>query len=163
MVLTYEQLSTHLEAVLSGCFSFDPFIYDYLKNLKNTGCRAMEMFDLNRWSIFDNENLQLIPQKGNLPRIILKNLLSEGFNEAVINKPLSYYSFSYSQANFYFKRFSIYSFVYHDSRPETLNLFRHYVCKTMKLQGYSDQLISEYFGEIDITNIRNYIYSDLVV
>jgi len=163
MILTFNQLEDELYQIGSRFSSFDPLLFDYYINCLNLGTRAQELFQLDKWNIVETTVVTLQPQKGNNLRVLPAGDVSEYFyNSIALNEP-NFYPFSYSQILMYFKRFMSYSFIYHDKRSETLNLCRHYKAKQMHENGYTDQQIADYFGEKELNNIRNYIYSQLYV
>lgn len=163
IIITPEELNDYLIEFLGSVSGKDLILYNYYKNLYLTGLRANELKQFSRWSIINGNQLQCLTEKGSLPRIFLPTELTEYFYGHITKNTDPWLYNSYQTFIYYFGVYRNFPYLYHDSKRLAVSLFRHNKAKLLKTQGLSDTEIQEYFGEVDLQNMRNYIYSEIYV
>lgn len=161
ILYSYLQLSLDVQNFLVLLESKDLVYYNFFQELNKFGFRFSELKRLDLWTR-NNANSWIVPTlKGNNNRIINDvNLMPFTLNQ--LNSRNFVYTFiNESSSSYCFKSFYPRIKVLHETKSLTNHLFRHFKAKKLHEQGQTDEFIQNYFGEIDIENMRNYIYSDL--
>lgn len=163
MILSNFQLDLLLTDCLERVSVKDTLLFDLFTNCYNTGLRINELLELNRWSLLENDIYLCNTEKGSNNRQFTSNELTELFKNSIIHGFNCYEYNSYSTVNRYFSRYLAVTGIYHETKKMQLNLFRHNKAKLMHDLGFSDLEIKNYYGEVNIDNMRNYIYSELIL
>jgi hypothetical protein len=156
------ELDNYLLNCLNNASQKDALLFDMFTNFYNTGLRANEILQQNRWSITIDNKYLCDTEKNSLNRIFEESELTTMFVNGLKNNYNPYDFNSYSTCKIYFSRFLGLSGIYHDTKKLQLSLFRHNKAKLLHDKGMTDEQIKEYFGEVEIMNMRNYIYSELM-
>jgi hypothetical protein len=159
--LSYEDLGNFLQVFFANIKGKSYIFYDFFWNLYKTGLRYQELKRLDLWYYDEDNGICIQTLKGGNPRINMQPLLTDFAVNAFIENNAVYSRLCNSTLCFWLETFLPYSDIYHDTKSIKTHLFRHHLAKKMKYEGYSDTDIANFFGEVDIGNMRNYINSDL--
>lgn len=133
----------------------------FLNDIYQTGCRSMELFRIERWSIIDEDYLQLTPFKGNYNRTFLASDFSSNFVAAVASQIKPYNGLTLRQLMFLINRYSYYPQIYHHDKPIDAYLFRYNRVKQLKEAGYTDSYVQSYFGWLSVSMVSKYNNAEL--
>lgn len=164
-IFTFSELDTQLNTFISNVGNISQYYSDAFLLLYNTGCRPTEIFDLLRWSVFEDTAILLQPAKGNNQRLLPFNLFPSGYVTSIYSEEIQssllsrstlerfFYNYFYSRPTFILNNESF--------NPIGLYLFRHFRMKQKFNEFGTVEAVSNWFGEIDHKNTENYIFSQL--
>lgn len=164
-IYTFSELENQLRSFILEVNTFSQYYSDAFRLLYLTGCRPLEIFDAQRWSVFDDLYVLLQPAKGNNIRVLPFDSFPAGYVSSIYAGKIqsSYLSRSTLERYFYKYFYSRPTFILNAEafNPIGLYLFRHYAMKEKYHEFESIEDVSEYFGEVDGKNTENYIFSQL--
>jgi len=158
-ILTTTQLDSTCNTIVNSMAVLYPETLASYQMLYLFGLRWIEVFELTRWSqpTFDfyevdtakNSSNRLIPVATVPP--VYKNLIQSGNNVIL--------QFGYMSMKRYLKRYTPYPRMFSGNKNISLHIFRYNRARLMSDDGYSNQEIADYFGEVSLQNMELYIDS----
>lgn len=162
---TLSKLTDDIDLCIDNSLFYSKYYSLTFTLLKNTGCRPFELFDPDRWQIYDNNNISLQPGKGNNLRIIPNNLIPSEILQSIADGDIITSRLSLSSVQRYFKlsfpNLPLYISSNNDYQPISLYVMRHRAFKIKYIETNSISATGQYFGEINPLNTSNYINSNL--
>ena len=162
---TFSELELQLNAFIFLCSMRSEYYADAYRVLSSTGCRPVELFNQDRWSIYDDQYVRLQPAKSNQPRLLPFNLFPSSYISSIYQGQI--FSCNLSRPTFERLFYQLYyrrpTYILDNSffQPIGIYLFRHFRMKQKFQELGSIQAVSEWFGEVDNKNTENYINSQL--
>lgn len=165
VLYTYNELELQLNAFIFQVSLRSEYYSNCYEVLSKTGCRPTELFNPDRWTIFEDTYVRLLPAKGNHPRLLNFNLFPSGYITSIYNNKIQsselsrptferlFYQLFYRRPTFILDK-GIY-------QPIGIYLFRHFRMKQKFNELGSIEAVSNWFGEADHKNTENYILSQL--
>lgn len=164
-IYTFTELENQLRAFILEVNTYSQYYSNAFLLLYLTGCRPLEIFDAQRWSIFEDEYVLLQPAKGNNIRVLPFNLFPPGYVTSIYSSKIqsSYLSRSTLERYFYKYFYARPTFIYDSENfnPIGLYLFRHFRMKEKYNELGNVEAVSDFFGEVDHKNTASYIFSQL--
>lgn len=136
--------------------------YISLQFMYVTGCRTNEIFqDVDKYSIIEGNLFSMHTFKGSAVRYFDINTISSLIVNRVLEgfKPVLYVR--HSGVNYYIKQ-KLYPYpIFNGNSSELSYLFRYNRIKQMKIEGFSNNEITSFFGWTDNMTIFNYLNAEL--
>ena len=160
-VITNRELNSTLLEFLEGLDYFYPATKPLFQLLYDKGFRSIEVNDLQRFTI-DNENqIRFKPAKNNNYRTFLISDFPSDFIAAIRNHSPKYISISCNTMRYTFNNLYKYRKVFSGNKEISLHLFRYNFCRKLLDSGSTREQISEKLGEIDLSNLDSYLFADI--
>lgn len=159
--LTLNDLNNNLNSVIAAAKSLSVAFNEFFSNLKFTGLRFSELKHTEKWYFDEKLNLFCPTLKGGMVRSNMQDIITPFLLDNIANDSHPFTHITNATACYWMFTFMPLKRIYHESKVISTHLFRHYVAKKMLNDGYSEEQIKYFFGEKDIGNMCNYIYSDL--
>lgn len=164
-IYTFSELETQLRSFILEVKNISQYYSDAFQLLYLTGCRPLEIFDAQRWSVFEDDYVLLQPAKGNKIRVLPFDLFPAGYVSSIYAGNIQSSFLSRSTLERFFYKYFYYrpTFIYNSENfnPIGLYLFRHFRMKEKFNEFETVEDVSDYFGEVDHKNTENYIFSQL--
>lgn len=164
-IYTLSELESQLRSFVLEVKNISQYYSDAFLLMFNTGCRPLEIFDAQRWSVFEDDYVLLQPAKGNKIRVLPFNSFPAGYVSSIYagNIQSSFLSRSTLERFFYKYFYARPTFIFDSENfnPIGLYLFRHFRMKKEFIGFGSVEAVSGFFGEVDHKNTENYIFSQL--
>lgn len=160
-ILTFSELENSLLDCIGNVASFYIDAKEVFELLMITGCRPLEIVQIDRWHDSVTSNVTLDAAKGNLTRIISKAILPAYFKSAITNQVNPFPSLSYVRYRYAFLHTYVYPNARIGNKQVALYLFRHYQFKKLHNLGKTDNEIKTYMGENSLPVTMKYIYGDI--
>jgi integrase len=142
---------------------FYPHAYEFLYTLYYTGCRPIEVLEINRWSVLDATHFQLATAKGNYPRTIEKSAVYSTFAAAIEDGYVTYWLASIRQFRYAFNSIYEYAGATIGDKEVELYLYRHRMFKLLYEESYTIPQITDIMGEHSDTITEGYVFSNIYV
>jgi hypothetical protein len=161
MIISPGQLNESLLIFVNALIEHYEFAGYCLLDLYNLGFRYNELYHRENISEEDPDHWRIKTEKGSNDRIVLKSDFTTFFNNNLTNEYTSFVHCRITTMQRLFDRWYQYKNTMVQTKPIKTHLFRHNRIKQMNFQGMSEQEIADWFGELDIQNIHNYIISEI--
>jgi hypothetical protein len=132
----------------------------------NTGCRPIELLDVQNWTRLSENTFEAITVKGSNPRIINSDQLTSEIIETIDLGPINLGSYSRISRQTcermfadYFNPIHWYFFDDPIKASQGLYIFRHIFIKKLYAEGKSVSEIAEIIGEVNAANVLGYLNS----
>ena len=160
-VITNRELNSTLLEFLEGLSYYYPATKTIFQLLYDKGFRSIEVNDLQRFTI-DNENqIRFKPAKNNNYRTFLISDFPSDFIAAIRNKSSKYISISCNTMRYTFNNLYKYRKVFSGNKEISLHLFRYNFCRKLLDSGETREQIAVKLGEIDLSNLDSYLFADI--
>lgn len=145
-VLTPAQLQAYCNSSVVQLPNYSAISFTALQVMLATGCRPVEAFSLDQWSIFSATEMKLKPAKNNNERIILQSVLPSLFLEYFKGGSQEYGLATMSKAYLYFKKTWPTKQIYNESKQVELYCYRYNFVKQLKISGLTKEQIQSIMG-----------------
>lgn len=159
MILTTDQLDQDCLAILDQVSSYNSLVHSLLHVMYHTGCREGEVLDRDRWSLVDPGVWQLIPQKGNPPRLVDQSSLTPAFIAWINSSGYPYRLSSLGNLRRIVDQFSAYPLATCGSKQISTHRFRHLRIRVLGINGYTVPEIKTYMGLVSSSVVNGYLNS----
>jgi len=160
-VITNKELNSTLLEFLEGLDYFYPATKPLYQLLYDKGFRSIEVNDLQRFTIVNENQIRFKPAKNNHYRTFLIEEFHADFIEAIRNKSPKYLSISCNTMRYTFNNLYKYRKVFSGNKEISLHLFRYNFCRKLLDSGESREQIGARLGEIDLSNLDSYLFGDI--
>jgi len=160
-IIDFTELEVTLLDAINNVASFYIDAKEVFELLMITGCRPLEIMQIERWHDSVGTNVTLDAAKGNQIRIISKAILPAYFKSAITNQVNPFPSLSYVRFRYAFLHTYAYPLARIGNKQVALYLFRHYQFKKLHNLGQTDAQIKSYMGENSLAVTMGYIYGDV--
>ena len=160
-VITNKELNSTLLEFLEGLDYFYPATKPLYQLLYNKGFRSIEVNDLQRFTIVNENQIRFKPAKNNNYRTFLISDFPSDFIVAIRNKSPKYISISCNTMRYTFNNLYKYRKVFSGNKEISLHLFRYNFCRKLYDSGESCEQIGARLGEIDLSNLDSYLFADI--
>lgn len=160
-IYTTDEIEAYVLDFLKVCRNFDPYFYSIFNTQYITGARFSDVYNLENWSIINDNTISLQPKKQNNLRIFDIDDMDDLLIQQVKSGYNGYELTSYSSALFWFKRIFPNPNLRVLNKPVKTHIFRHLKAKKLKEEGKTDKEIQQYLGEKKEISARAYIYSSI--
>jgi len=160
-VITNQELNSTLLEFLEGLDYYYPATKPLYQLLYNKGFRSIEVNDLQRFTIVNENQIRFKPAKNNNYRTFLISDFPSDFIAAIRNKSLKYISISCNTMRYTFNNLYKYRKVFSGDKEISLHLFRYNFCRKLYDSGESSEQIGARLGEIDLSNLDSYLFADI--
>lgn len=146
--ITDEELDELCILIRDAAPPFYEVVASFVNDLYNTGCRPMELLQVDRWELQPSSPpyYTMQPGKGNFLRAILQSDISTDLQEAIQFNYKPYQDLTLRQLEFSMKQVNPAGKCYHMTKEMVSYLFRYNRCKILVNDGIPDSGIQEYFG-----------------
>jgi hypothetical protein len=158
---TIESLDADLQTFIRTIANFNLSYSSLFFTQKKIGARIKEMCTASRWNFSNLEDITLQPQKGNLLRHFNLSIFDEYAIYKIRNNEFPFSLTSPEVTRYFFNTYYPRLHVFVGRKEIQSHLFRHLFCKEKFANGESVEDISTELGEIELSNTRGYIYSQL--
>lgn len=160
-IITNTQLNDTLQDAIANVPDFYYDAYLFFSVLYATGCRPVEVFEINRWSNYSPTQVRLLPAKGQDYRYLDKSILPSLFYEMIIGSYRQFWLASIRQMRYAFAgTYSLNTAVMGD-KSSMLYLFRYNRFRQLSDGGMSEEDIKKYFAETSLAITHGYINNPL--
>ena len=160
-VITNKELNSSLLKFLEGLDYYYPVTKPLFQLLYNKGFRSIEVNDLQRFTIVNENQIRFKPAKNNHYRTFLIEDFPSDFIAAIRNHSPKYISISCNTMRYTFNNLYKYRKVFSGDKAISLHLFRYNFCRKLFDSGETNEQISEKLGEIDLSNLDSYLFADI--
>jgi len=160
-VITNQELNSSLLEFLEGLNRFYPATKPLFQLLYNKGFRSIEVNDLQRFTIVNENQIRFKPAKNNHYRTFLISDFPSDFIAAIRNNSPKYISISCNTMRYTFNNLYKYRKVFSGDKGISLHLFRYNFCRKLYDSGESCEQIGMRLGEIDLSNLDSYLFADI--
>jgi len=160
-VITNKELNSSLLEFLEGLNYFYPATKPLYQLLYDKGFRSIEVNDLQRFTIVNENQIRFKPAKNNNYRTFLISDFPADFIAAIRNKSPKYISISCNTMRYTFNNLYKYRKVFSGDKEISLHLFRYNFCRKLLDSGESREQIGARLGEIDLSNLDSYLFGDI--
>lgn len=143
--------------IINADYPYFEELREAFKLLRHTGCREMEIFEIQRWSQVSGDEFTLTPQKGNNNRTIILGSEFTDFKAAILGQYPPFLGRTYSQLQNLFKRVCPYWPIYSGGKQITLYTFRYLFLHELKADGLTNQQIADVMGHVNVETVSNYL------
>lgn len=151
------ELQEICDYVINADYPYFEELREAFKLLRHTGCREMEIFEIERWSQISGDEFTLTPQKGNNNRTIILGEDFLNFKAAILGQYPPFLGRTYSQLQNLFKRVCPYWPIYSGGKQITLYTFRYLFLHELKADGLTNQQIADIMGHVNVETVSNYL------
>jgi len=160
-IITNQELNSSLLKFLEGLDYYYPVTKPLFQLLYNKGFRSIEVNDLQRFTIVNENQIRFKPAKNNNYRTFLISDFPSDFIAAIRNHSPKYISISCNTMRYTFNNLYKYRKVFSGDKEISLHLFRYNFCRKLFDSGETNEQIAEKLGEIDLSNLDSYLYADI--
>jgi len=160
-VITNQELNSTLLEFLEGLSYYYPATKTIFQLLYDKGFRSIEVNDLQRFTIVNENQIRFKPAKNNRYRTFLVSDFPADFIAAIRNNSSKYISISCNTMRYTFNNLYKYRKVFSGNKEISLHLFRYNFCRKLLDSGETIEQIAEKLGEIDLSNLDSYLYADI--
>ena len=160
-VITNKELNSSLLEFLGGLDYYYPATKTIFQLLYDKGFRSIEVNDLQRFTIVNENQIRFKPAKNNNYRTFLISDFPSDFIAAIRNHSPKYISISCNTMRYTFNNLYKYRKVFSGDKEISLHLFRYNFCRKLLDSGETREQISEKLGEIDLSNLDSYLHADI--
>jgi len=160
-VITNKELNSTLLEFLEGLDYFYPATKPLYQLLYDKGFRSIEVNDLQRFTIVNETQIRFKPAKNNHYRTFLIEDFPADFIAAIRNNSPKFISISCNTMRYTFNNLYKYRKVFSGDKEISLHLFRYNFCRKLYDSGESCEQIGARLGEIDLSNLDNYLFADI--
>ena len=160
-IITNQELNSSLLEFLEGLNRFYPATKPLFQLLYNKGFRSIEVNDLQRFTIVNENQIRFKPAKNNHYRTFLISDFPSDFIAAIRNNSPKYISISCNTMRYTFNNLYKYRKVFSGDKEISLHLFRYNFCRKLYDSGESCEQIGMRLGEIDLSNLDSYLFADI--
>lgn len=160
-VITNQELNSTLLEFLEGLDYYYPATKPLYQLLYNKGFRSIEVNDLQRFTIVNENQIRFKPAKNNNYRTFLISDFPSDFIAAIRNHSPKYISISCNTMRYTFNNLYKYRKVFSGDKEISLHLFRYNFCRKLYDSGESSEQIGARLGEIDLSNLDSYLFADI--
>ncbi len=160
-VITNKELNSTLLEFLEGLDYFYPATKPLYQLLYDKGFRSIEVNDLQRFTIVNENQIRFKPAKNNHYRTFLIEDFPLDFIAAIRNHSPKYISISCNTMRYTFNNLYKYRKVFSGDKAISLYLFRYNFCRKLYDSGVSREQIGARLGEIDLSNLDSYLFADI--
>jgi len=160
-VITNKELNSSLLEFLGGLDYYYPATKTIFQLLYDKGFRSIEVNDLQRFTIVNENQIRFKPAKNNNYRTFLISDFPSDFIAAIRNHSPKYISISCNTMRYTFNNLYKYRKVFSGDKEISLHLFRYNFCRKLLDSGETREQISEKLGEIDLSNLDSYLFADI--
>ncbi len=163
MFLTDAELNASLVDVVSTTPAFYVDAQLYFSVLLKTGCRPIEVYEVERWRRLDAESFAVQCAKGQGERVLPQSLLPVGFVHMVDREtPLKWLS-TVRSFRYAFQKSYMFLLPSKGLKYSELYLFRYNAFKQKYSETGSEIAVKEYFIESSLIVTQGYIYAAISV
>ena len=159
--ITNQELNSSLLEFLEGLNYFYPATKPLYQLLYDKGFRSIEVNDLQRFTIVNENQIRFKPAKNNRYRTFLISDFPSDFIAAIRNHSPKYISISCNTMRYTFNNLYKYRKVFSGDKEISLHLFRYNFCRKLLDSGETIEQIAGKLGEIDLSNLDSYLYADI--
>lgn len=156
-----------IDQFLKTLINQTPPTYIYEKSLYqllyNTGLRAQEAIQLNRWSIYDLSTYLVTTSKSSHNRLISRALVPEILQNQIIIQTLKYKVITYDTLLNHFEKMSRGIVFSVGGKKTALHLFRYNFARKLLDQGKTSEEIRVNLGHVSIENTNIYLNSTVEI
>ena len=160
-VITNKELNSTLLEFLEGLSYYYPATKTIFQLLYDKGFRSIEVNDLQRFTIVNENQIRFKPAKNNRYRTFLVSDFPSDFIAAIRNHSPKYISISCNTMRYTFNNLYKYRKVFSGNKEISLHLFRYNFCRKLLDSGETREQISVKLGEIDLSNLDSYLFADI--
>ena len=160
-IITNQELNSTLLEFLEGLDYYYPATKPLFQLLYNKGFRSIEVNDLQRFTIVNENQIRFKPAKNNNYRSFLISDFPSDFIAAIRNHSPKYISISCNTMRYTFNNLYKYRKVFSGNKEISLHLFRYNFCRKLYDSGVSCEQIGARLGEIDLSNLDSYLFTDI--
>lgn len=160
-LITNQELNSTLLEFLEGLDYYYPATKPLYQLLYNKGFRSIEVNDLQRFTIVNENQIRFKPAKNNNYRTFLISDFPSDFIAAIRNHSPKYISISCNTMRYTFNNLYKYRKVFSGDKEISLHLFRYNFCRKLYDSGASCEQIGARLGEIDLSNLDSYLFADI--
>lgn len=165
VLYTFNELELQLNTFIFEVSLRSEYYANCYQVLSKTGCRPIELFTPDKWTIFEDTFVRLQPAKGNQPRLFPFNIFPQSYIPSIYSGKIQssdlsrptferlFYQLFYRRPNFILENGLF--------QPIGIYLFRHFRMKQKFNEYGTIEAVSAWFGEVDHKNTENYILSQL--
>lgn len=126
------------------------------------GLRTNEIFQPNdKFSIDSNLNVIIDTFKGSNPRVLDRSLFDSVFYSRIQNNIAPVQFMRHSVINYYIRQVNYPKIYYSGNQEITTYLFRYNRIRQMKIQGFTNQQITSYFGWVSNSIVLSYLNNEI--
>lgn len=159
------ELTAHCIAFVDAVSNKLPVYAPFYRVAYTIGCRFKELTQITNFERISKKEIEFQPAKGNKKRLLDATILPTEFGN-MVNSQISYFDrLNYEAHRRYFRQFWPGYPIYYPqfAKPVSFYCFRYRYIWQMAADGHSSAAIAEDMGEVEITNITNYIQQPLMV
>jgi len=160
-IITNQELNSSLLKFLEGLSYYYPATKTIFQLLYDKGFRSIEVNDLQRFTIVNENQIRFKPAKNNNYRTFLISDFPSDFIAAIRNHSPKYISISCNTMRYTFNNLYKYRKVFSGNKEISLHLFRYNFCRKLLDSGETNEQIAEKLGEIDLSNLDSYLFADI--
>ena len=160
-IITNQELNSSLLKFLEGLSYYYPATKTIFQLLYDKGFRSIEVNDLQRFTIVNENQIRFKPAKNNNYRTFLISDFPSDFIAAIRNHSPKYISISCNTMRYTFNNLYKYRKVFSGNKEISLHLFRYNFCRKLYDSGETNEQIAEKLGEIDLSNLDSYLFADI--
>lgn len=160
-VITNRELNSTLLEFLEGLSYYYPATKTIFQLLYDKGFRSIEVNDLQRFTIVNENQIRFKPAKNNRYRTFLVSDFPSDFIAAIRNHSPKYISISCNTMRYTFNNLYKYRKVFSGDKEISLHLFRYNFCRKLLDSGETIEQIAGKLGEIDLSNLDSYLFADI--
>lgn len=157
---TIDQFLTTLINQVPPTYVYEKALFQVLYN---TGLRAQESIQLNRWSLYDTSNYLVTTSKSSHNRIISRALVPEPIQNQIILQTLKFKVITYDTLLNYFEKMSKGIIFSVGGKKTALHLFRYNYARKLQAGGKTVEEIRHSLGHVSIENTNIYLDSPVEI
>jgi hypothetical protein len=155
-IITSAQLDSTLQSFVNNLVSIYPFAGYCLMDLYTKGFRYNELYNRSNILLPDSTHYKILTEKGSNPRTFLRSEFTNFWNAELTIDTTAFINCRLSTMQRLFDRYYHYKNTKVGTKGIKTHLFRHNRVKQMILQGKTLQQVANYFGEVNVQNIKDY-------
>lgn len=159
-ILTTSELNDYLDFVLLNALNYNPRIFFSLLTLKETGCRASELF-IQNWLFTGSNEYLLFTLKGGGTRIFENKDLNEYFRNAVEGVNFGAVLNSYPALEYQFTQASQGLTTFTNQKAIRTHTFRHLKMRQLFEDGQTYEQIRTSFALNSLDVVQSYVNSPI--
>lgn len=160
-VFTYQELEALHIDFMHKTISLDPGLKTMFHLLSLYGFRYTEVYEVNRWTDFDQLNYNVDTAKNSNDRLIPKNTVPENYKRMITEETEKFDLCRYSTVARWFNYLFQYNDISVGNKEVSTHFFRYFSMKEKDSLGWSTQEIADYFGEVELNNVVNYVNASM--